>query len=184
MNYLRQAARHNSTTSHESDMQHQQRQQRQQRIQGWRSEDSVMQRGVKTKTRLFGNLNKQQHSYQVQEQPINPNNPFSKLKEMGVVTNRHPDETRIYQLINSIQTGAFDHYVKGGFSRARASILTPVQVAQYHQLDISRCLFEIKDARIEQAIADAGIEVITATSFKIQRKEKRFTSYINTQSQF
>lgn len=153
---------------------------RPQHIQGWRA-DNVQKSRIKN--RLFG-TNHAGQGRTIEESPINPNSPFSCLKEMGVVTNQHPDTLRISRLILAIQGGAFDYYIKGGFSRAKGTILTPVQVAQYHDLDISRCLFEIKDASVEQAIADAGIEVVTAGSFRIQRKTRRFAAYNNSQSSF
>lgn len=89
------------------------------------------------------------------------------VKPTSAYGNQHPTEDRIESLLNAIKRKRFTHYVKGGFSRSRHTYLTPLQVARTHQLNLNDCLFEIKDARIEEAVMREGLTVVTSGSYRV-----------------
>lgn len=76
-------------------------------------------------------------------------------------TGQSTTDHRIETLLNSIKRNHFTYYVKGGFSRSRRCFLTPMQVANMHNLNIDECLFEVKDPRIEEAVKIYGLTIIS-----------------------
>lgn len=85
--------------------------------------------------------------------------------------NRYPDENRIQELLVLISQKRYKYYVKGGFLRARATMVSPVNVAKHNKLPFEECLFEVKDPRIEMACIQVGMEVVTPSS-KIEGEER------------
>lgn len=67
----------------------------------------------------------------------------------------------IEAVVSKIHAGHYKHYVRGGFSRRDRKVLTAPQVAQRCGADSDYCLFEIKDPRIEQAVRDCGLIVLS-----------------------
>ncbi|MBJ8481092.1 hypothetical protein I6M70_17170 [Acinetobacter pittii] len=85
--------------------------------------------------------------------------------------NRFPDENRIQELLVLICQKRYKYYVKGGFLRARSTMVSPVGVAKHNKLPLEQCLFEVKDPRIEMACIQAEMEVVTPSS-KIEGEER------------
>ncbi len=85
--------------------------------------------------------------------------------------NRYPDEHRIQELLVLISQKRYKYYVKGGFLRARSTMVSPVSVAKHNKLPFEECLFEVKDPRIEMACIQAGMEVVTPSS-KIEGEDR------------
>lgn len=84
---------------------------------------------------------------------------------------RHPDESRIQELLTEIWQKKYKYYVKGGFTRNRTKTVTPSHVAKRHSLPLELCLYEIRDPRIEMACIQVGLEIVSPSS-KIEGEER------------
>lgn len=75
--------------------------------------------------------------------------------------NRNPSSERIHNFLKLIANGHYQYYVRGGVCRATGQRLSAMRVANEHGLDMNQCLFEIADARIEKAVFEHQVTVIT-----------------------
>lgn len=75
-------------------------------------------------------------------------------------------------VVAKITAGHFTHYAKGGFSRKDQSMVSAMQVAHRCGVPMNTCLLQIKDPRIEQAVMDAGLIVVSPSTHRIKQQSQ------------
>ncbi|ENV88190.1 hypothetical protein ACE5JW_11530 [Acinetobacter radioresistens] len=85
--------------------------------------------------------------------------------------NRFPSKERLQQILDTIQRGYFDYYVKGGYSRRYSRAFTPMQIAEQHKLPLNKCLFEVADPRVERCAILHGLIIVGPNDKDVEKKE-------------
>lgn len=74
----------------------------------------------------------------------------------------------IEAVVSKIYAGHYTHYSKGGYSRTSRAILSAAQVAYRCGVMSDKCLLEIKDPRVEQAVQEMGLTIVTPSTHRLK----------------
>lgn len=90
------------------------------------------------------------------------------VQDGGKLAQMSPRELgwHIEAVVSKIHAGHYTHYSKGGYSRASKAILSAAQVAYRCGVMSDKCLLEIKDPRVEQAVQEMGLIVVTPATHR------------------